>query len=891
MEQQYRPDPDALLAAIRTEEQRQQRGALKIFFGMAAGVGKTYAMLKAAQKALAEGTDVVVGYVVTHGRKETEELVHGLPAIPRKTIAYRDTVLEEMDSDAIIARHPGLVLVDELAHSNAPGSRHDKRWQDVLELLNNNIDVYTTLNVQHLESRSDIVTQITGVPIRETVPDSVLDIADEVEIIDIPPDTLLNRLAEGKVYTADRSQKAVENFFRKGNLTALREMALRVTAERVDRQLRDYMQQKRIAGPWKSGERLMVAVGPSPFSEKLIRWTRRMAYTMEAPWIAVTVEMPRALSEKDKERLAKNIALARELGAEIITTTDTDVAAALMRVARQHNATQIVVGKPLESLVLRLFGRGTLVDRLIRESGNIDIYVVRGDAPEEPDRPPLHWLIPQFQSHYRQYLSAFSTVLAVAVVCYLALPLIGYQAVSLILLCTVLLLSLAVGRGPILLAATTSALVWDYFFIPPQFTLHISRIEDVLTFFLYFFISLVTGTLTARIKTQQKVVRQREERAMALYTLSRELAETVGGHDVVQAAIRNIERVFTADVAVFLPDATGRIVNTARSGGAAHDDKEISVAAWVYSSGKKAGRFTTTLPFAQAQHYPLSAPRGTIGVVAVRTHNDTRFIPEQETLLETFLSQTASAIEREQLNETARKTLVVVESERLYKTLLNSISHELKTPLAAILGASDSLLEKNIASSTAARTALAVEIHNAAERLHRLVENMLDMTRIESGRIQLRSDWSDIGDLVSVVLKRLKDELAPYRVAVSIPDGFPFIRFDFVLIEQALANILHNATVYTPPGSAIAIEARIKGANCILTITDNGPGLPPESVEHLFDKFYRAPGAAAGGTGLGLSIARGFVEAHGGYIFAENAPEGGARFVIQLPVDSTNNHG
>lgn len=892
MEQQQRPDPDALLAAIKKEQERQQRGKLKIFFGMAAGVGKTYAMLKAAHKALAEGTDVVIGYVETHGRRETAALTEGLPLIPRRAISYKGTTIEEMDIDAVLARKPALVLVDELAHTNAPGSRHSKRWQDVLELLDNGLHVVTTLNVQHVESRADVVAQITGVPVCETVPDLLLDIADDVEIIDVPPDSLLNRLSEGKVYTAEKSQKAVENFFRKGNLTALREMALRVTAERVDQQLRDYMQQKRIAGPWKSGERLMVAVGPSPFSEKLIRWTRRMAYTMEAPWVAVTIETTRVLSERDKERLAKNVALARELGAEIITTTDDDIVDALLRVARQNNATQIVVGKPLESMLLRLLGRGTLVDQLIRKSGNIDIYVVR--SAMEDDIPPhsLWTLQPEFQSRLFPYVLSCSVVLCVAAICYVALPLIGYQAVSLLLLFTVLLLSLIAGRGPILLAATTSAVVWNYFFIPPQFTLHINRLEDVLTFFLYFFISLVTGTLTARVRRQQKAVRQREERTTALYALSRELTSTVSGDEIIHVAVRNIGRVFSADVAVFVAHASGRLTQTLHPASTLQlEQKEFAVADWVFANGKKAGRFTTTLPFAQAQYYPLVAPRGVIGVVAVQTRNTTRFIPEQETLIETFLSQTASALERELLNETAKRALVVTESERLYKTLMSSMSHELKTPLAAILGASSSLLEYHIAYDEKTRYTLAGEIHRAASRLHRLVENMLDMTRLESGVVQLRLDWCDISDLISVVLQQLKQELVQHQVTTSIPDNLPFVRLDFVLMEQAIANILHNAAIYTPAGSVIRISAHEEQQSILLTITDNGSGLSPDALDHIFDKFYRVPGSAAGGTGLGLSITRGFIEAHGGSIVAKNAPDGGAQFIIQLPTGGTSSNG
>lgn len=645
MNSEHRPDPDALLAAIQKEEKKQHHGKLKIFFGMAAGVGKTYSMLQAARQAAAESVDVVVGYVETHGRAETEALLQGLPIIPRRKLEYRQSLFEEMDLDAILHRQPQLVLVDELAHTNIPGSRHAKRYQDVLELLDAGIDVYTTINVQHLESRADAVQQITGVVMRETVPDSMFDRADEIELVDITSDELLKRLAEGKVYVPDKAQLAAQKFFRRGNLNALREMSLRLTAQHVDQQLRDYMQLHRISGPWKSGERLLVAVGPSPMSAQLVRWTRRIAATMQSPWIAVSVELPhRPLSAEAKARQEKNMELARELGAEIIMTTDTDLVAGIVRVARQQNAAQIIVGKTQDSNVRKFFCRDSFVNRLIKESGNIDVYVIASDKAQEfkPQRLGI-----TFSSALRQYIYGLLTIIALAGICYIAMPLIGYQAVGLILLFAILLLALFIGRGPILFSAAFSALLWDFVFIPPPFTLHIAEPQDVLMCIMYFVIASILGNLTARIRAQQLALQHREEQAVALYTMAREIANAKNIDEILTTAVNQLNRVFGAKIAILLPEqGLPGSLKLHPSSTLMLTEKDQSVATWVFDLRKPAGRFTSTLPMAEAYFTPLLTPSRAVGVIGVRMHRAEPLSIDQKALLETFASQIASTIER-----------------------------------------------------------------------------------------------------------------------------------------------------------------------------------------------------------------------------------------------------
>jgi two-component system sensor histidine kinase KdpD len=879
---QDRPDPDAILQALKQE--RTKRGRLKIFFGMCAGVGKTYEMLQAAQDARANGIDVVIGVVHTHGRAETEALLPGLALIPLKEVAYRGTHLEEMDIDAILARKPALVLVDELAHTNAPGSRHTKRYLDVLELLDNGIDVYSTLNVQHLESRADAVAQITGTIVRETLPDSVFEQADEVEVIDIPPDELLRRLADGKVYTPERSRRAVENFFRRGNLTALREMALRLATERVEHQLRDYMRTDRIRGPWRSGQRLVVGVTPSRESVHLIRWTRRLAFTMQASWVAVFIERARPLTAAQQEQFARNIALARELGAEIVTTADEDVAAALVRVAREQNATQIIVGRSGESRFMGL--RSTLVDRIIGLSTDIDVCVTGGEAAEKPRRR-APFRSPAFHSGLPHYAAASAVVLAVSAACFPFAGVIGYQTISLILLLAVILLPLRLSVGPVVLAAALSALSWNFLFIPPRFTFYISAPQDVLMVLTYFAVAAVTGILTVRVRAREKAVRSREERAVALYALTHDLSSARNQDDVVRAAVAHVHKSFDADVAVFLSDLDGDFVHVPHAASTYHPtEKELSVPSWVHWNEKRAGRFTETLPFAGATYYPLAGPRYPLGVLGLQPRSAARLSIDQESLLSNFLNQISSALEREFLNEMTKRSIALAESERLYTTLFNSISHEMRTPITALIAASESLLNDVVAASAGLRMRLAQEIQSAAERLDNIVQNLLAMTRLESGLIQPKRDWTDLRDLVNSATEKLTKELSDHDVVVSIPPDFSLVRLDFALMEQVFLNLLRNSAVHTPPGSRIEIRAVRDGAECVVTIADNGSGFPPDSLPRVFEKFYRVPGSKTGGIGLGLSIALGFVRAHHGTITVENRPEGGAQFTIRLPLET-----
>lgn len=877
-----RPDPDRLLAAIQRQETSQNRGKLKIFLGMAAGVGKTYAMLETARMLKASGMDVVVGVVETHGRAETQALLDQVEVIPRQEIVYHQTILCEMDLDAILVRQPQLVLVDELAHTNAPGTRHLKRYQDVLEILEAGINVYTTINVQHFESRADAVQQITGISINETVPDTLIESADEIELIDLSPDDLRKRLFEGKVYTAERIDVAANNFFRTGNLTALREMALRLTAERVDHQLQDYMQVKHIAGPWKSGERLMVAVSPAQFSERLIRWTRRMAYNLEASWVAVYIESSRQLNEAEKQGLERNLSLARKLGAEVVIYNGENIAEALILLAHQRNVTQIVVGKPLQSR-WNEFIKGSLVNRLIHLSGDIDIYVVTGDEPAHPipSRPE------QFRfttvSKWRAYLLSAGAIALITFIDYLLLPKIGYQAVGLIELFAVLMVAVFLGRGPALLAATLSALSWNFLFIEPRFTFEIYRVQDVILFFLYFGIAAIAGSLTARLREQEKSARANADRTMALYTLTHEIARALNMDEMLKAAVAQMGSVFDAEIAIILTrDGTlhpsSYPVSTLKL-----NEKEYSVASWVHVNSKPAGRFTDTLPMSEAQYIPLLTPNRTVGVLGIKPRQDSRFSADQEILIETFVGQIALMVEREMLVEAAEQATMLQESENLHNNLLNSISHELRTPIATITGAASSLNEEHTLADPTKRMILIQDINDSADRLNRLIANLLDMSRLDSGRLKLKLEWCDAGDVIGVAVQQMGKRLGKRPLSIDHDPATPLVQMDFVLIEQVLINLLDNACVYTPPDTAIEISTQIETGKLSITITDHGAGIPDEELEHIFEKFYRISRSTSGGTGLGLSVSRGIVEAHGGSLTVDNPPGAGARFTILLP--------
>jgi two-component system sensor histidine kinase KdpD len=876
-----RPDPDELLALLKLEEEKSKRGRLKIFFGMCAGVGKTYTMLQTAQAEKMKGNDIVIGYVETHNRKETAELAEGFELVPRKTYPYKSTVVEEMDLDAIIARKPKIAIVDELAHTNAPESRHIKRYQDVQEILDNGIDVYTTVNVQHLESRSDTVAQITGIIVRETIPDEIFENADEIEVIDLTPDELLQRLSDGKVYTPERSKEAIERFFRKGNITALREMALRIVADRVDKQLHEYMQLKHIKGPWKSGLHLLVAVSHTQQSARLLRWAKNLSYTMGADLQAIYVETSYKVTPKESEQLNKNINLARQLGIKFRFITHSDMVKAIVDFAQKENITHIIIGKPRVRNLLTLLRLGNFVNRLIRYSGNIDVYILGSDI-KTTDKFKERVSLPSFTSNLSQYFIASLVVILTAFICFSIKGFIGYQVVSFALLFVVSTLAFFFGTGPILLSATLSAIIWDFFFIPPPYTLHVDKPEDMLMLIMFFIIALLSGVLTSRIKRQEMKIRIREERTNALYQLTKELSVATGIEEVINIAKNDIKKYFNLKSLILLKnDANQLDYNNQNDSKINLSINDMSVAAWTFQHSTKAGKHTDTLPSGDYTYYPLKGNQMNLGVIAIQ--QDKVFTQGEDQFWEAFISQISGKFEREYLRNIAKQAYLLNESDKLYKTLFNSISHELRIPVATIMGVSDSLLTSQHPEEI--RKELLHEIFKASKRLNRLIDNLLNMSRLESGRITPRLDWCDIHDLINKVSNSLKDELKQFHLHVVIPDDMPFVKIDFGLMEQVLYNLIYNAIQYASASKSLRVKAFYDNGIMTLQVMDRGPGFPPAELQNVFNKFYRLEGSISGGTGLGLSIVKGFVQAHNGDVTIENRKNGGAIVTVKIPTE------
>ena len=880
MENPDSKNPDAWLAAVTQEEARRRRGRLKVFLGMCPGVGKTYAMLEAARRERKTGRDVVVGWVETHGRVETAALLGGFPTLPPLVVPYREVSLSEFDLEGALRRRPQLILVDELAHTNAPGSRHLKRWQDVAELLDAGIDVSTTLNVQHVESRADTVRQITGTEIRETVPDRVLDGAS-FKLVDVSPPELIQRLAEGKVYLGDRAEAAAKGFFREGNLMALRELSLRLVADHVGDGTREFHRTEGGVRVGKTGHRLLVAVGPSPTSETLIRWTRRLADSLHGPWLAVYVEGPGTLSEAAQAQLSRNLAAARDLGAEVVATADGDLVQGLLRIARDREITLIVVGKPAGEGWLEGWRAARLLERLTRESGDIDVQVVRaeklGEAGSRAGRTRERRPASTFSA--RSYLGALGAVVAVSVLNLALDAWAGPRVPGLVFLLSVVVMALFVGRGPVLVAGASSAMIWNFFFLPPRFTLSIERVDDAILFGTYFVVAVVLGQLVARIREQAEAERRREERATALYGLTRDLAEAGSRDEVVWHLVGQLERIFRATATVAFP--AGDRVKAHPDGTLELSEKELGVADWAFSNRQAAGRFTSNLPGADALHLPLATERKVFGVLGVGLQEKDVSLAQRE-LLEAFARQAALVLDKLELRSVAEQARCVAESERLGRALLNSISHELRTPLAASTSAASALADDPTLPEPR-RAGLLREIQEANVRLNRIVGNLLDVSRLEAGQVRVRWDWHDARDLVRTVVSDAERESAGHPVLVETGKVPLLARMDFHLMRQALGNLLHNALVHTPAGTRIVVSATLQSEDLVLTVADGGPGLAPDLLPHVFDKFRRGAGAPTGGSGLGLAIVRGFVEAQGGGISAGNRPEGGAEFVIRLP--------
>jgi two-component system, OmpR family, sensor histidine kinase KdpD len=883
-----RPDPDDLLARIQAEDKQRANGHLKVFFGYAAGVGKTYAMLEAAHQRNAEGVDVVVGYVETHNRVETENMLQGLEVIPRKTIIYRNVQLPEMDIDRILARKPHLVLVDELAHTNTPGSRHGKRYQDVEELLAAGIDVYTTLNIQHLESLNDVVAQITGTKVRETIPDRVIDEVTDIELIDLPTEELLNRLKEGKVYVPEQAERAIEKFFRQGNLTALRELTMRRAAERVDDQMLTYMETQSIPGPWPAGERLLVCISPGAISERLIHTARRLADELKAEWYALYVETPRqaGMSAVQRDRVDHMLRLAEDLGAKSISLPGQSVAETVTAYARDHNVTKIIIGKSRRPRWYELL-RDSVADQLIRQSGPIDVYFVNSEAQPMFKQSERLW---QPHRPWRRYLWGICLVAAATGISALVAPYISPTNLVVVYLLSVVIAAISLGRGPAILASILSVVLFDFFFVPPHLTLAVSDTEYILTFFGLLAVSLVISYLTAQVREQAEAAQRREAQTAALYELGHDLTATVGLEAVAKTIISHISQTFSRDVAIFLPEGSQLRLYTA-SPGLIVAENELAVATWTFEHGQLAGRGTETLPDASMHYQPLKTTRGVIGVLGVKPVSPNSYMsPDQRRTLEAFVNQVALAIEGARLAEQARQTELLEATEKLQTALLNSISHDLRTPLVSITGALSSLDEASPALDEEVRRNLIETAREEAERLNRLVGNLLDITRLETGVMHLHREPSDIQELIGSSLEQVGTPLKNRQVKVEISPKLPLVPLDFVLFSRVLVNVIDNALKYSPPEKPIEIKARVSDQTLEISVADRGEGIPSEDLERIFDKFYRVQRTDnVSGTGLGLSICKGIVEAHGGSIRAEDRRGGGAIFTVRLPLEGTLN--
>src|SRR5580658_2031756 len=881
-----RPDPDELVARLREEEKTSAQGKLTIFFGAAPGVGKTYTMLEAARIEIEnQRRDVVVGIVETHGRYETGSLIMGLELLPRRKVEHRGIALEEFDIDAALARKPQLLLVDELAHTNAPGSRHPKRWQDVEELLASGIDVFTTLNVQHLESLNDVVAQITGVVVKETIPDAVFDRAYEVRVVDLPVDQLLERLHEGKVYLPDQAARAVENFFKEGNLIALRELALRRTAERVEAKMRGYKAAHGIEEAWHTGERIIVCISASPSSARLIRAARRMASSLHAELVGVFVETRAAIrmSVTDRARLAENIRLVEALGGEAVTLRGEDGAAETVRYARKRNATKIVVGKPTHAR-WRDFVQPSFLDDLVRKSLEIDVYVISGSGGERPAREPAERRTSDvFEAS--GYLAGTAVVVASAVSSWFLFGRSQIADVVMVFLLGVVVVSMRFGYGPSLLAALLGVLTFDFIFIPPYMSFAVTDLSHVVTFAIMLFVALVISNLTKRIREQADTARGRERRMASLYAVSRELGIATSRAALVEVAARHLRELFDAKVALLLPraDRTLEIVH-ADEGTLEADDKDLGVAEWAWQNQRTAGAGTDTLPLARARCVPLLGSRGPVGVLALYTAGESKLDdPDERQLLHTVSGLVGLALERTELAEEARRASLRIETEQLRNALLSSVSHDLRTPLGVVTGATSALLEEGVPKSEATRRELLRTAHEEALRLTRLVRNLLDMTRLEAGALKVHTDLQSVEEIVGAALDRLDDRLRGREVRTDVPADLPLIPFDAILIEQVLINLLENATKYSPAGSPIDVSATAREAEIEVVVADRGPGIAKEDAERVFDKFYRVREAEGGGVGLGLTICRGIVAAHGGRIWVEQREGGGAAFRFTLP--------
>lgn len=884
-----RPNPDALLR----QAGQSGRGRLKIFLGAAPGVGKTYKMLMTAQAKRREGIDLVVAVVETHGRKETEALLDGLAVISRRASEYRERPTAEMDLDAILARRPKLVLVDELAHTNAPGSRHPKRYLDVEELLDAGIDVYTTLNIQHVESLNDVVAKITRIRVRETVPDSIIDAADDIEVIDLTPNDLIQRLKDGKVYLPRQAERAIQHYFSPGNLTALRELALRRTAQRVDEQMVDYMRSRAIRGPWAAGDRVLVYIDGEPSGTALVRHARRLADRMRVPWTALHVETSGSTlgaSEAARTRTADALRLVQRLGGEAVTIPGEDVAGTVIDYAQANNFTQVVIARTRRPRWMDAV-RGSTIQRLIRQAGGLNIHVI-AEQPDQGETSSQGGVarggpVTAAGNSWAYGGSIGAVALALAVAFGLN-KVLGVTSVALVFLTAVLVSAVTWGLWPSLLACLVSVLAYNFFFLPPLYTFTIADPENVVALFFFAVVAIIASNLAARVRAQAITARQRARITEELYQFSRKLAGAASLDDVLWATAHQIALMLKVRVVLLLPGEAGLTVQAGYPPEDVLDEADLAAAKWTWESNRAAGRGADTLPGAKRLFLPMQTARGPAGVIGIdRDEPGPMLTPDQSRLLNALADQAGIAIERIKLVQDLDRARLAAETDRLHSALLTSISHDLRTPLASIMGSASSLASEGIALDAGASRDLARTIQEEAERLNRFIGNLLDMTRLEAGPLYPSGSLADLSDVVGATLQRGTKILGAHRVEVELEADLPMLRIDMVLMEQVLFNLLDNAAKYAPASSVVRLCAWRDGSWVRLRILDEGNGIPESDLERIFDKFYRARGTdrRRAGTGLGLAICRGFVEAMGGTITAANRTDRtGAAFTISLPV-------
>ena len=892
---EQRPSPEALLAEARREG-KSRTGRLKVFVGAAPGVGKTYEMLQAARAKLREGVDVVVGVVETHGRQETEALLEGLEVLPRKPVIYVNRILSEFDLDAAIERRPDLILVDELAHTNATGSRHPKRYLDVEELLRQGIDVYTTVNIQHIESLNDVVAQITRVRVRETVPDSVLDRAEAIELVDLTPDDLIQRLKEGKVYVPQQAERALKNYFSPANLTALRELALRRTAERVDEQLLEQMQARAIPGPWAAGERLLVCVSEDPRSPALVRYTRRLADRLHAPWTALCVETGRSaqFTEAERDRVAETMRLAERLGGEAITLPSgaRRIADDVIGFAHKNNVTQIVIGKSTRSRWFEIL-HGSVVHDLVRRAGNIGVHVIPGE--QIADEPAPAKVVSTDGARAFDPLPYIVALLAVSIALGIGMllrPTLGVENVDLVFLTAIVGVAVRHGLWPSLLATVVASLCYNYFFLPPIYTFTITDPTNIAAFLLFTIVAVVVSNLAARGQAQTVTAKERVRNVESLYAFSRKLAGAGTLDDVLWATSYQIASMLKVRVVVLLPEAGSIAVKGGYPPEDSLDEADHAAARWAWDKDRPTGRESDTLPGAKWLFLPLRTGRGPIGIVGIaRDKPGPLLTPEEKRLLDALTDQGALAIERVHLVEDIDRVRRTAETDRLRSALLTSISHDLKTPLAGVLGAAGALRDLSASLDAGAKADLVATIIEESERLNRFIANLLDMTKLEAGAVVPNAALHDLGEIVGSALERASKILAKHRVEVELSADLPMLSVDAVLFEQVLFNLLDNAAKYAAPDTTIRIQSWRDTKTAGLQILDEGSGIPPEDLERIFDKFYRVKKGdqVRAGTGLGLAISRGFIEAlHGTITAANRTDRSGAVFTIALPIPNAD---